>query len=173
MHMTFLIPVKNSPAAMKAAAGGFVPSIDFYPSGQPVPDAGRGRPAMVIFPGGGYVQRATHEGEGIANYYTPFGFHCFVVQYRVAPQRYPEPQQDGFRAIQLVRANAARFGCDPHQIATIGFSAGGHLAASVGLLYDDATIDSAAGDEADEQSRRPDVTGLGYPVISSDPAFGH
>ncbi|MBR6471314.1 MAG: alpha/beta hydrolase [Victivallales bacterium] len=147
--------------------------MDFYPSETSLPNPERGRPALVIFPGGAYVNRAPHEGGTIAEYFTKLGFHCFVVQYRVAPHRYPAPQQDGFRAIQLVRANAERFGLDPHQLATIGFSAGGHLAASVGLLYDDTTIDSSAGDEADAQSRRPDVNGLAYPVISSDPAFGH
>ena len=164
---------KKAAALQDGVDDGFVPTLDCYASTTALPDPMRGRPALVIFPGGAYVTRAPHEGATIAEYFTKFGLQCFVVQYRVAPHRYPAPQQDGFRAIQLVRANAERFGIDPHQIATIGFSAGGHLAASVGLLYDDTTIDSSAGDEADAQPRRPDANGLGYPVISSDPAFGH
>ena len=170
---TFRIWPEDAPALQDGVPDGFIPTIDFYPSETPLPNPERGRPALVIFPGGAYVTRAPHEGATIAEYFTKFGFQCFVVQYRVAPHRYPAPQQDGFRAIQFIRTNAERFGLDPHQIATIGFSAGGHLAASVGLLYDDTTIDSSAGDEADAQPRRPDVNGLGYPVISSDPAFGH
>ena len=163
----------NATALHDGVDDGFVPTLDFYPSSAPLPDATRSRPALVIFPGGAYGWRAPHEGETIALHFNQYGFQCFVVQYRVAPHRYPAPQQDAFRAIQLVRANAAQFGCDPRQIATIGFSAGGHLCASAGLLYDDATIDSAAGDPADAHSRRPDATGLAYPVISANPAFGH
>ncbi len=152
---------------------GFVPTLDCFFSDAPLPNPQRPRPALVIFPGGAYCHRAPHEGATIAQHFVQYGFQCFVVQYRVAPHCYPAPQQDAFRAIQLIRANASTWGVDPHQIATIGFSAGGHLVASVGLLYDDPTIDSSAGDEADTQPRRPDVNGLGYPVISSDPAFGH
>ncbi|MBQ4480066.1 MAG: alpha/beta hydrolase [Victivallales bacterium] len=170
---TFPLWPENAAALRDGVDDGFVPTLDCYASTNTLPDPTRRRPALVIFPGGAYVTRAPHEGVTIAEYFNQFGFHCFVVQYRVAPHRYPAPQQDAFRAIQLIRANSERFGCDPHQLATIGFSAGGHLCACAGLLYDDPTIDSSAGDEADTQPRRPDVNGLAYPVISSDFAFGH
>ncbi|MBO7742541.1 MAG: alpha/beta hydrolase [Victivallales bacterium] len=150
----------------------FLPYMTFYPSQEALPEAGRGRPAMVIFPGGAYVMRAPHEGGDIAERFVQFGFSCFVVEYRVAPHAFPGPQQDAFRAIQLIRANAERFGIDPEQISTIGFSAGGHLSACTATLFDDENVDSSAGDAADAFCRRPNAVGLSYPVITSN-AFTH
>ncbi len=148
------------------ATDGYVPVIEYYESTVAPADPSRPRPAMVIYPGGSYHHRAVHEGKDIAEYYNTHGFNCFVVQYRVTPHYYPAPTQDGLRAIQFVRANAQRFGIDPEQIATIGFSAGGHLCASVGTLFDDETIDTSCGDSGDKVSRRPNAIGLAYPVIS-------
>lgn len=150
----------------------FRPYFTFYPSGVATPESGRGRPALVVFPGGGYEMRAGYEGKDIALRFNELGFNCFVVEYRVAPHAYPAPQQDAFRAIQLIRANAERFGIDPEQVATIGFSAGGHLSGCTGTMFDDENIDSKAGDDADTFCRRPNAVGLAYPVITSG-AFSH
>ncbi|MDD3153677.1 MAG: alpha/beta hydrolase [Victivallaceae bacterium] len=123
------------------------------------------RPAVLVIPGGGYncVCEKT-EGEPIARAFNQLGFHAFVLRYRVAPHRYPEPQEDGFRAIRLIRGNAEKFHVDPHAIAACGFSAGGHLAASLGVLA--GSVDAAAGDRWDKVSCRPDFLILGYAVIS-------
>ena len=69
---------------------------------------GVARPAMLVVPGGGYgtVCRST-EGDPIAERFASLGFQVFVLNYRVAPHRFPQPQQDILRAIKLIRANAA------------------------------------------------------------------
>lgn len=136
-----------------------------------LPDDGKDHPAIVIYPGGGYAMRAPHEGVDIAERFNRFGFQSFVVQYRVAPYRFPAPQQDAFRGIKLVRANAERWHVLTSQVVTCGFSAGGHLCSCTGTMFDN--IDASAGDAADAQSQRPDALILCYPVISFSREFGH
>ena len=129
------------------------------------------RGAVIVCPGGGYCNRAAHEAEPIARKFNELGFHTFVLQYRVAPYRFPAPQRDVFRAVRIVRSRAAEWGVEPRQIAVLGFSAGGHLAASAGTLFDE--IDAKAGDAADAFSRKPDALILCYPVISFSREWGH
>ena len=123
------------------------------------------RPAVLVIPGGGYgcVCEST-EGEPIARKFNELGFHAFVLHYRVAPHRFPEPQEDVLRAIRLIRARAGAWRVIPDRLAVCGFSAGGHLAASAGTLFDEISAD--AGDDADLQNARPDAMILCYPVIS-------
>ncbi len=136
-----------------------------------LPEDGNRYPVIVIFPGGGYHKRAPHEGKDIALAFNKLGFQAVVVQYRVAPARYPAPQRDAFRAIKLVRANAEKWNIIPDQLVTCGFSAGGHLTASTGTLFD--SIEANANDGADGQSQRPDAMILSYPVISFCDEWGH
>lgn len=159
----------------KESAGTGNPADDFEPyletylldKSQPL------RGAVVVCPGGGYCNRAPHEGAPIARKFNELGFHAFVVQYRVAPYRFPAPQRDLFRAVKLIRSRAAEWGVNPSQIAVLGFSAGGHLTASSGTLFDE--IDANAGDAADAFSQRPDAILPCYAVISltSTPGWGH
>ena len=137
----------------------------------PRPDS-RPRPAMLVVPGGGYscVCRAT-EGLPIAERFYALGFQTFILDYRVAPHRFPEPQQDILRAIKLIRAHATDWNVLPDNIAAVGFSAGGHLVASAGILHGE--IDANAGDQADNVSGRPDATILCYAVISAHEGEGH
>jgi len=121
--------------------------------------------AVLICPGGGYGARAAHEGVTIAEKFNALGLHAFVVQYRVAPYRFPAPQEDAFRAIKIIRSRAAEWKVKPDKIAICGFSAGGHLTASTGIFFDKVKAD--AGDKADSFSSRPDALVLCYPVISS------
>ena len=120
-------------------------------------------PAVVVLPGGGYCERAAHEGEPVAQFYNSCGFQAFVVHYRVAPNRYPAPQADAKRAIRLVRANAQEWGVDPDRVFVCGFSAGGHLAASTAVLPDDPTVE----DDLSAISSKPTGAVLCYPVISA------
>ncbi len=129
------------------------------------------RGAVIVLPGGGYSHRADHEGEPIALKFNELGFHAFVVQYRVAPYRYPAPQRDAFRAIRMVRCRASVWGVNPNQIAILGFSAGGHLAASTATLYRDINAD--AKDDIDNFPQRPDAAILCYPVINLTDNFAH
>ena len=129
------------------------------------------RGCVLVLPGGGYSHRARHEADPVAQRFNALGFHAFTVEYRVAPYRFPAPQEDALRAIRIVRAHAEEWKIKPDKIAILGFSAGGHLACSAGLFYDKVKADN--GDGCDAVSARPDAEILCYPVISGDPACGH
>ena len=116
------------------------------------------RPAMLVIPGGGYrcVCEST-EGYPIAKRFTELGFRCFVLIYRVHPHLFPAPQLDAYKAIEYIRNNAEKLHIDPKQIAACGFSAGGHLAASLSVLAE----------ELGQQDNAPNAVVLAYPVITS------
>lgn len=120
--------------------------------------------AVVIFPGGGYIRLAiNHEGYDIAKWFAERGVVAFVVKYRMQEYGFPAPLLDGLRAVRLVRKNAAEWGVDPAKIGVVGFSAGGHLAASVSTRFNFTNLlDDPLGDV----SARPDFAVLGYPVIA-------
>ena len=120
--------------------------------------------AVIICPGGGYSQRASHEREPIARWLAGLGTAAFVLDYRVAPHHHPAPLDDARRAIRLVRHHAADWGLADPRIALLGFSAGGHLAASAGIYGDDGDPESA--DPVARASSRPDALILCYAVIS-------
>ena len=120
-------------------------------------------PAVIVFPGGGYTHRAAHEGEPSAQFYQSQGMQAFVVDYRLVPHRFPTSLADAQRAIRLVRSHAAEWNVDPERVFVLGFSAGGHLAASAITLEDVAKI----GDELDEISPRPNGAILCYSFISA------
>ncbi len=153
-------------------------TLDYNPPfGQPVPSltpyilpGTRKHGLVVVLPGGGYVVKAPHEGEPIARWLNQAGVSAAVVEYRVAPYRHPIPLLDARRAIQLVRSRADVWGIDPTHVGLLGFSAGGHLASTVGT-HQEVTA-STAGDAASQFSNRPDALILCYPVISFGP-FGH
>jgi acetyl esterase/lipase len=131
------------------------------PSGKPTG-------AVIVCPGGGYAHLAPHEGEPIARWVNSRGYSAFVLHYRLA--HHPAPLEDAKRAIQYVRYKAAEFNVAPDKIAILGFSAGGHLAASAGTLF--TSGDPNAEDPIARCSSRPDAMILCYPVISFGPC-GH
>lgn len=143
----------------------FRPWLERYPADT---DAVRG--AVLVCPGGGYVMRAPHEAEPIARRFNAGGFHAFVVHYRVAPHRHPAPLLDASRALRLIRAHADEWRVDPARIAVCGFSAGGHLTASLGVHYGMDALN--VGDDFDALSARPDALILAYPVITAG-EFAH
>jgi acetyl esterase/lipase len=127
--------------------------------------------AVVIFPGGGYVRLAiNHEGYDIAKWFARRGVAALVVKYRMQEYGYPAPLLDGLRAVRLVRKQAAGWGIDPAKIGVVGFSAGGHLAASVATRFDAAL---PGDDPLAAISARPDFVILGYPVITLEGADAH
>jgi acetyl esterase/lipase len=137
--------------------------------------AGRptGGTSVIIAPGGGYVNLSMDkEGRQIASWFNAMGVTAFVLKYRLGP-RYHHPIElgDAQRAIRLVRSRAMQFGIAPDRIGMMGFSAGGHLAATAGTRFDDGN--ASAPDEVDRVSSRPDFLILAYPVISTDPAIAH
>lgn len=121
--------------------------------------------AVVICPGGGYGGLVTGaEGHGIARWLNEHGIAGIVLEYRLPRGRPCVPLLDAQRAIRTVRAHAEPWGLDPDRIGIIGFSAGGHLAATAATQFDGG--DPEAADAIERQSSRPDFAILIYPVIS-------
>ncbi len=131
------------------------------------------RPAVIVLPGGGYSNLAPHEGEPIAMRLAAEGICAFVLMYSVKPSGavFPQALCEALTAVKRVRSRAAEYGIDPQNISTLGFSAGGHLCASTGVLWDHPCLDGIL--EGDRREYRPDKIIPCYPVISSDPTFGH
>jgi len=119
---------------------------------------------IIVCPGGGYARRAPHEGEPVAEWLNGIGISAFVLKYRVSPYKHPAPLADAQRAIRHVRHHAAEYRIDPNRIGILGFSAGGHLAATAGTHFDAG--DPQAADPVERVSCRPDLMVLCYPVIS-------
>jgi len=121
-------------------------------------------PVIIVMPGGGYLRRAPHEGEPIARWLNELGIAACVLEYRVAPFRYPAQLEDAQRAIRLVRSRAAAWHLDPDRVGVLGFSAGGHVAATAGIHHDAG--DPGASDPVERMGSRPDLMILCYPVIT-------
>lgn len=119
---------------------------------------------VVVCSGGGYAHKSDHEAVPVAEWLNSLGISAFVLDYRVAPYRFPCPQLDAKRAVRYARFNAKKYGYSDDKIGIIGFSAGGHLAACCGTIDDDFGYEKK--DEIDEVSSRPDFMILAYPVIS-------
>jgi acetyl esterase/lipase len=132
-----------------------------------------GMTAVIIFPGGGYRNLAmNHEGRQVANYLNAAGVAAFVLKYRLGPRyHHPIEMGDAQRAIRIVRSHAADWRIDPARIGIMGFSAGGHLAATVSTHFDSGK--SSATDAVDRAGSRPDFAILAYPVISLTEPWTH
>ena len=131
----------------------------------------RPRPAVVICPGGGYQMTSDREAEPVALRFLALGFQCFVLRYSVAGQAiFPGPQLELAAAVALVRRRAAEWMVNSEKIVVCGFSAGGHLAASLGVFWTRELLTAPLGLRAEEI--RPNGMILAYPVITSG-AFAH
>lgn len=110
------------------------------------------RPAIVVIPGGGYVYCSDAEGEPVAMGYAARGFHTFVLRYSVGYDAAGfRPLQEISWVVGYIRENAEQWHIDPEKIVCCGFSAGGHLALSSGLLAEN----------------KPNALILGYPAASA------
>ncbi len=139
------------------------PTIVPYPAARP------GAALVLVCPGGGYWMRAPHEADPIAQWLTSLGLAAAVVHYRVQ-HRHPVPLRDAQRAVRLCRARAASWNADPARIGILGFSAGGHLAASVANFGSDG--DPASADPIERESARVQALIACYAVLSFG-AHGH
>lgn len=131
--------------------------------------------AVIIAPGGGYHILAWDlEGEEVAEWLAGIGVTGVVLKYRV-PRRPGQPGdkqpvgplQDAQRAVSLVRSKAKEWNLDPARIGVLGFSAGGHLAASASVNYDRRAYEPV--DDADKASCKPDFSILIYPAYLVNP----
>jgi len=157
----------DAPGA-KGAESADIPTLTAY-----LPPKGQANgAAVVICPGGAYLGLAKHEGRPVAEWLHRHGVAAFVLKYRLAPRyRHPAPMLDAQRAVRTVRARAAEWNIDPNRIGILGFSAGGHLASTVGTHFDAGKPDAT--DPIDRVSCRPDFVVLIYPVITLTSEFTH
>ena len=129
--------------------------------------------AIVVCPGGGYGALAMdHEGYQIAQWLNSLGVTAVILKYRLGPRyQHPVPHNDAQRAVRTVRFRAKEWGVDPGRVGILGFSAGGHLASTVGTHFEKA--DASAQDPIDRLSDRPDFMVLMYPVITLTGPHAH
>lgn len=143
------------------------PVIEYYKAQNKKADG-----AVVIFPGGGYVRRAEYEGKNYAEYLNSIGVDAFVVEYRVAPHKFPLQLLDARRGVRIVRYNASKYGINPDKLAVMGSSAGGHLAALISTYRGEIEFENQ--DEIDKMDYLPNFQILAYPVIAiSDIELAH
>ncbi|MBE5804061.1 MAG: alpha/beta hydrolase [Clostridiales bacterium] len=128
------------------------------------------RPAIVICPGGAYQHLSEREAEPVALRFLLMGFNCCVVWYRLAPNRFPAPQQDIASAVAWLRQHSAQTHTAPDRIAVMGFSAGGHAAGSLGVMWPRAELWQPL--ELTPEDVKPNAMVLCYPVISGG-EFAH
>lgn len=132
-------------------------------------DGSKKRSAILICPGGGYEFTSEREAEPIALQFNSSGYHAFVLHYSVAPKKHPQPLLDVSRAMCIIRKNACEWNIDPNKITVCGFSAGGHLAASLGVHWEKTYLDVPG---VEIGMNAPNALILCYPVITSG-KFAH
>jgi acetyl esterase/lipase len=137
------------------------------------------RPAVVICPGGGYLGTSDREAEPVALRFASLGYHTFVLRYTTyfkewvqdfnnlpAPNEksaYPQPLFDLANAMLIIRENASNWLVDPERIAVCGFSAGAHLAASMGVHWNSSLLNEKF--KSDNELFKPNAVILGYPLL--------
>ena len=126
--------------------------------------------AVIICPGGGYhVLLFEREGTKVAEAFNKHKIAAFVLKYRLPGNiNSMAPLQDAQRAIQIIRENSENWGVNPEKVGIMGFSAGGHLAASLGVHYDSVLVENK-----EKTNLRPDFMILVNPVISFTDSIGH
>lgn len=144
--------------------------VDCYVGYKTCDEAPR-RPAVVIFPGGGYAGQSPREAEPIALTFAAQGYAAFVLWYTVKPGEFPCALLEAAWTVNFVREHADEWNIDPKKVLVCGFSAGGHLAASIGTLWNSPEVRDILGFK--NREGRPDGMVLCYPVISSGEFIEH
>ena len=132
--------------------------------------------AVLIIPGGGYIRVVIDkEGFEVARRLAAAGITAFVLRYRLPAEGWDGGAdvslQDAQRALRLIAANAAKYGIDPGRICAMGFSAGGHVAASLATRFGQHVYTPV--DAADQRDARPALSALLYPVIDMALPLAH
>ncbi len=172
-HETFQIPINYRSIGIEhndVAATLTTYVLDSYLDYQ----APKKRPVVIICPGGGYGHHSPREGEAIAIQMNRLGFHALVLRYSLVPNTFPCAMYELAWAVNYVRENAGRWDANPERIIVGGFSAGGHVAASLATMWkEDITgefTEKILGKT--RESVKPNGLLLGYSVLSSG-EFAH
>ena len=134
-------------------------------------DPNRVRPLVIICPGGGYDHLSPRESEAVALRFNAMGFHAALLSYSLAPMEFPAAACDLAEAVHFVRTHAAEWHVAPDKIICCGFSAGGHLCATLGCYWNASLFADYLPYRPEEI--KPDALILSYPVITADEQFCH
>ena len=138
-----------------------------------VMDGARNRktPLVLICPGGGYAMTSNREAEPIALQFNSMGYQAAVLRYSCAPAVYPTALCELAQSVKLIREHAEEWSVNAEKIIVMGFSAGGHLAASYGVFWNEPWL--AEKTQCDKKLLEPNGLVLCYPVISSKEEIAH
>ena len=128
------------------------------------------RPVIIVMPGGAYAYTSPREADPVAIPFFAAGFQVLTLHYSCKPDRYPAALLQAAATVAWVRENAEELHADPKNIYVCGFSAGGHAAGSISILWNEPVIHETLG--IDNRLCRPDGMILGYPVITAG-EFAH
>ena len=103
------------------------------------------RPAVIVCAGGGYARRSDREAEPVILQFLSMGYHGFLLDYSVAPNRFPTSVRELALAVSMVREHAEEWHVDPEKIFVCGFSAAGHLCCSLGEFWNQEFVYGAIG----------------------------
>ena len=136
-------------------------------------DGARNRktPLVLICPGGGYAMTSNREAEPIALQFNSMGYQAAVLRYSCAPAVYPTALCELAQSVKLIREHAEEWSVNAEKIIVMGFSAGGHLAASYGVFWNEPWL--AEKTQCDKKLLEPNGLVLCYPVISSKEEIAH
>lgn len=123
------------------------------------------RPAVIICPGGGYEHLSAREAESIAMQYVSMGYHAFILKYSCSPAVFPGALMELAMLVSVIRTHADEWLVDINKVIVSGFSAGGHLAGSLGVFWNRDFLYAPLGCTPEEI--RPNGMILAYPVITS------
>ena len=162
MELHFMPAPNLSPLEIAAPEGHADLSVYLLPASESLPHRAD-KPMVIVCPGGAYSFCSDREAEPIAAKYLAAGFHAAVLRYHCAPARYPVAMCELAWSVALCRRMAAKWHINTDAIFVVGFSAGGHLAASLGTLWDDPVLHACL---SPDYSWRPNGQILCYPVIT-------
>lgn len=128
------------------------------------------RETIIMCPGGGYVMTSDREAEPVALKFVAEGFNLVVLRYSVAPNKFPKALIELAATVDYVHSKSKEWNVDKDKIIVCGFSAGGHLAGSLGVLWDNKILEEAL--EINKDNIKPNAMILCYPVITSG-EFAH
>ena len=149
------------------AAGGRLTA--YLLDNSPEIDPERRRPAILLLPGGAYIGCSDREAEGVALQFLAKSFQVFILRYSCTPSCYPVQLIEASMAMAFIRRNCEEFLVDRERVGVMGFSAGGHLAATLSVLYNDHRVYDVFDLEIEEN--KPDFSILCYAVL--DNRVGH